>query len=335
MKILLLLLLSQVHVTPDLTAWPVQAVWPDRYETKEIVVEGNCTHLGRLHWRDQENVTLTGGKIDSVLMTRCNNVHLVGVHLTGPSQVSGTSDSTITRCQFESINTQPLRIRSGSHRNVISNCRFHRSAPIPIHDVVAIQFSDSANLDNKILHCTILNYTDGIQTTHRAGEPTGNVAGLLIENCIIGHDKSVQSFPGSEEALDFKIGGTCQKPVVVRNCNLFGTRLNATSSGYAVAVHIIAQHIRFENVSIIDCDGGIFITEMKNEQGEWLRSEMHLRDVQFIDIHTSDEFNPKRTGYAMIGPNALTFERVQYINCDNQWERSKPLPQFGEHIIID
>jgi len=324
-----------VNITPDLTEWPASAEWPSRFGTDTINIDGDCSHLGKLHLRDQSDVFIEGGKIDSVLLSRCNNIHIKNVHLTGASQISATSDSTVVECKFDCVNTQPLRIRSGSHRNVVSNCLFHRTSPIPTHDVVAIQFSDQANLFNEIVGCKILNYTDGIQTTHRKGELSGNAAGLLIYKCVIGHDKSVQSCLGSEEALDFKIGGTPQDPVLVRDCYLFGTRLNDTSSGYAVAVHIIAQHIKFENVTIADCEGGIFITEMKDDKNEWLRSEMHLEDVNFIDIHKAYNDNPKRTGYVIAGPNALKFENVNYINCDHILERDEPLSQFGPHVFIE
>ena len=317
-----------ILITSETTEWPVEAIKPNRYRVNVISIDGDCSHLGRLWIKDQSDVRIIGKNnaiVESFIWTRCDKMLIKNIKITKGSQLSNSPNSSVFNCIFSSQSSQPLRIRYGSNNVHVDQCLFSRTSPVPDHDIVAIQLSDRENLNVGITNCSIFNYSDGIQTTWRSGDVSGLSAGLLIEGCVIGLDKNIRHALGSENALDFKSGGTPDNPIIVRNCYLFGSRQTAENSGYSITNHVRSQYVLIEDTTISDSHGGIFVPEMRDDDKKPLPSHVYLRRVNFIDIHKSTAPDPKRTGYAMAGPNAVTFENVRYITCDNRWERLEEL----------
>jgi hypothetical protein len=263
---------STLVVDSTLTAWPKAALQAKSSGVAQIVVKGDCRKLGV--FTPLEPVDLVGddGMIAGVQLFD------YAPHATGGSRISRleidgaidcrASDVTIEHCHWRDWRAQCIRIRQSASRCVIRRCTMIRIPPFGAKgDVVAIQFSDGETLDNKVLECTILNYTDAIQTTDRANpdgssNEYGYCAGLAIRGNTLGFTGDVRSglenIEGCENALDFKTGGTPDNPVIVEGNFLLGVRPNSRNpKGYAITYHRCASDLLIKDNSFIDCGSAI------------------------------------------------------------------------------
>ncbi len=236
-----------------------------------------------------------------------------------------------SHCKFTKADAQPIRIRYGAHGNMVTHCLIRRDPPFAVEsDVVGIQLSDDRNLGNVIQYNTILNYTDGIQTTCRAGADNsiveyGYAAGTKIRNNFIGftdttHVEGGESVVGVENCIDLKVGGVPENPIEVAGNVFFGIRPNMRTPGYAITVHDVLTDCDINGNKFIDCEAGIFLnaTYWKDliANGRYLL-RMRVRNNLFSGIksHGSDLFATKQ-GRVLTGPNAIEFSGNRLADCD-------------------
>ena len=204
-----------------------------------------------------------------------SHLYFFGVRFKGQIQISANAQSIrLHRCEFDNVAAQPIRLR-GTNAAVISECYIHREPPYPTTaDRIGVQLGDNVNDFAEIKYSTIIGYTDAIQTTNVTNNPTtppgtsdtyGYAEGLRIHGCTLGFLPKHQSADGSElleggeNLLDCKTGGTAVNPIKVTGCILFGTRPNSRTPGYALTVHIVADHIDISDCVFSDCESVVFL----------------------------------------------------------------------------
>jgi hypothetical protein len=149
-------------------------------------------------------------------------------------------------------------IDSSPKGNTVSECLIERYPPFTDQDCIGIQVEKYA-INNTIEYCTILNYTDAVQTLYRSNDDQGLCEGLKISNCFSGFTQEVRTNEDAENILgceqsgwDFKVGGVDGNPVYCVGNTVFGGRPNSSSIGDAISPHFCAAYLTFENNRFID-----------------------------------------------------------------------------------
>lgn len=169
--------------------------------------------------------------------------------------------------QYLSFSERGIRLRFGASHCLVEGCSFIRDGRfIPAHDVVAVQIKPGTVgeecKNNTIKDNIFINYTDAIQLTDGAedsGLPGATVAeGTLIQGNTI---FATVAKPGIENALDFKMGGTKESPVMVIGNYITGYRSypnpnnqNVQIFGYATTIHNYGDNIKFLCNQVTNCD---------------------------------------------------------------------------------
>lgn len=348
------------YATPTMSpadGWPAQVLDPAAHGYDGVTLApGDYTARGRLAIRSS-NVTYEGvgqPTLFSVLIQHVDAVRLDGLSLIDGSQIRTTFGTGLTRCRFSSSLRQPLRLRFGAHYCYVEDCWFERQRPLPTYDVVAIQISDQPNTHIRLARNTILNYTDGVQTTARQGElgfcdEYGFAAGLLIEGNRIGYTESMRlaanpacNIPGCEQAFDFKTGGTELHPVIVRNNQVFGCRPvqleRGGTAGYAITIHIVGTHIHFENNAFLNCESGVQISSMRENNlpgGLFIDPRIRFTANTWSNLRDNGSgLFPGKVGYLLLGISTVVFERE--IFADVQQLEALPVnPTLPPRQFID
>lgn len=314
---------AQVSFTVDgslVTAWPTQALRPVSNGISQIIVKGDCRKLGTFQPFEAVNLAGEGGIIGSIYLNGYGPYATSGSTIKNLA-IDGMIDCRVGDCLIENCNwrdwrAQCIRIRFGGSRCTVRRCTMIRVPPFTTtSDVCAIQLSDGETQDCHILECVILNYTDAIQTTDRAnpdGSSTqyGYTAGLIIKGNHLGFTGSVRdaagtgNIEGCENALDFKTGGTPEKPVIIEGNFIFGVKANLRNpKGYAVTYHRCASDLVFRSNVFADCGSAFF------------------NNIQYIDNVTSrGVFDPRvtlqgnvlaSTATLLVGPGKVTLLEAQ------------------------
>lgn len=302
-------------ITPD-----ASKQWPD-FKAGPIYFTGNFAGYPRLLIKGLSNSELF---FDSVSLdhyfelNNCDNVKINGRVWESAVWISNCRNCKIVDGVFGGDAAGVLRLNYGTQDTVVDNCTFRRDGPTTIDDRVAILLIDGANTNNTIQNCKIINYTDGIQTMDRTGDPCGLAAGLKILNCWIGFEPGIGAMEGSENCLDFKHGGTVDNPIEIKNCTMFGARQNSGAGGYCVLIHRMAQYVHFDRCSFLDSSGGVFLNSL-NQLPPGTSSYARFKDCYFSSIKThTPEYFPANSGKAIIGNKDFgTYENVYFSDVEH------------------
>ncbi len=242
-----------------------------------------------------------------------------------PCLLFGATQCVFDHCLWHETLGQPLRIRFDAQENLVQRCVFRRfdQASWGSGDTVAIQLSDGACTNNRIVSNVVLNYTDSYQHTDRDGEPYGLGAGTLIDNNVMGFTAEAYLHEGANELLcgensiDMKMGGTQADPVVISNNVFFGARAAKAgcaatgSGGYAVTLQRRGTWIRMEGNAFVDNDSGLFLNTMflnvDAAQGR-IDPDWTFVDNLFTGTRSYADAFPTRTGRVMSGLSPALFQ---------------------------
>lgn len=260
-------------------------------------------------------------------------IHVHGLSFSNQLNMHSTG-CTIEACEWYNVQTNCIRFRFNATDNIVTDCYLHRLAPFDTtQDVVAILFGqEGINVNNTITGCTILNYTDQVQTIDRNDLTTGSCPGLVISNNTMGftpdmHLPDGSMLEGLENVIDFKAGGTKDNPVTVRNNIIFGTRPNSRTPGYAVVFHNLAEYFVFVNNTITDHDAGISLIGQwvdRDTSKSWVTPKVQLLDNLFLNIKDNGApFNFSETGCVFSQSNPVDlFLRNEFKLCRKLFERA-------------
>lgn len=301
----------------DNTAWPDYIASPKDGDV--IQLEGDFSSWPNLIIDGVNRLTLYG----SAEMPYLDILNCTGATVDGLTVNEGCSLRSSNNCVFRNLKSDrqfdiPIRIWYESSNNVIEDCYLRRDGPGgDVNDRVGILLSDGANLNNTIRRCQIINYTDSIQTIDKqtGGDSPGYAAGLLIEDCQLGFEVDVGNEVGSENALDFKHGGTAGNHVTVKNCRMYGTRMNDANDAAVVVIHRMAQYIDFVDCTFQDCQSGVFLNTLSELPGQ--SSFVTANNCRWSFIKgRSDPHVPAKNGVALTGNNPAIFTDCRFDDCD-------------------
>ena len=224
-------------------------------------------------------------------------------------------------------------IKSSPQDNIVSECLIERYPPFTNQDCIGIQIERGC-FNNKIEYCTILNYTDAIQTLFRSTSDYGLCAGNVINNCYTGYTDHVREYDGKRNVLgceqagfDFKIGGAIGNPIVCSRNVVFGGRPNyepgARSIGDAVSMHFCSDYCSFiENVF---ADNECVITLNLMSDGRAPNTVMNDNLITGTKSHGANLFQSPsmawREGQVRQLTNTMTFTGNDIVDCDEWADR--------------
>lgn len=255
-------------------------------------------------------------------------VRLCGITFRNQTQITNTATEVVlSRCEYDTGDVQPIRIRNTTTRCGVSQCYIHREPPFSTTvDRMGIQFDDGVHTDAFVEYCTIVGYTDSIQTTNTGVTIYNEAVGLQIRDNFLGFlphhrsDDDTESLGGNEQPLDFKTGGTALKPVIVDSNYIFGCRPNSKTPGYAITFHISCDNIVLTNNVFSDNESAFFLNaqyEDGNVVNGWHPNAIEFSNNLFsrCNAHGSAYFTTKQ-GFLYIGSHTATIENNSLVDID-------------------
>lgn len=225
------------------------------HEPANIVIDGALDHAILLY---------AGAEGSVITQTEKGQPHSIDIR---------ANNVTVDGLQFRE---RGVRLRFGASNCRVQNCSFVRDGvSIPPGDVVAIQIKggdETQNCRNNIIENNrIVNYTDGVQTTD-APQGSRDAAGTIIRgNMII----ATVAKPGIENAIDLKVGGFEENPLIIEGNYISGYRAYPNPNnvkqdilGYAFTFHNFADHVITRYNRVEDCTYAFQMVRQYRGEGE-------------------------------------------------------------------